>query len=390
MVGLNNHQRTSFRMTPIRILLWGAKRCVRNCWRIMTISLEMYSKLAEITILKRFSSQNLGAAVVSLKWLNTCDPDKDRALGVKRCLRTYWWIITISLEFYSKLVEITNVQKLGSFEIKVIKCLQTYIWDVIPLARMFGPQVQPYGRWLSSPLRDHSRCNSHTFVAIFSVTILDCKKSFDHDDVVLPCQQRLGRSRRWRFQGSVYLFIDIEALVGVRRLRHHSFRSQSFCRVFTLPCEVWQGKPCHLYFDLEFNRRVNTEADGEAMVDLLLSEVETAFLDIYGLKYDPLWTVELDSSTQGLLPALVPWHAFHSISFDSIPFPFYLNVFTEDDKIAMRLDKFSSQSFGCFFFDLHYFRDMDFHVILTCTCLGLKLPYIFPFALGFNSTSLYL
>ncbi|BBN17832.1 DNA-directed primase/polymerase protein [Marchantia polymorpha subsp. ruderalis] len=61
---------------------------------------------------------------------------------------------------------------------------------------------------------------------------------------------------------------------------------------------IQEGKPCHMYFDLEFNRKANIEADGEAMVDILLSVVQKAFLDIYALEYDPSWTIELDSTTE--------------------------------------------------------------------------------------------
>jgi len=62
---------------------------------------------------------------------------------------------------------------------------------------------------------------------------------------------------------------------------------------------IWQGRPCHLYFDLEFDLLANSEANGEAMVDTLLSLTSRTFLDVFGLHYDPSWTLELDSSTAG-------------------------------------------------------------------------------------------
>lgn len=62
---------------------------------------------------------------------------------------------------------------------------------------------------------------------------------------------------------------------------------------------VWQGRPCHLYFDLEFNIRANPNATGEAMVDTLLSVMSDILLDVFSLHYEPSWTVELDSSTAG-------------------------------------------------------------------------------------------
>eukprot|EP00249_Psilotum_nudum_P013456 c24342_g1_i1 orf=428-2221(+) len=61
---------------------------------------------------------------------------------------------------------------------------------------------------------------------------------------------------------------------------------------------IREGLPCHLYFDLEYNCVANKGLNGEAMVDLLLSEVSKALLDIYSLKYEPTWTVELDSTTE--------------------------------------------------------------------------------------------
>jgi hypothetical protein len=63
---------------------------------------------------------------------------------------------------------------------------------------------------------------------------------------------------------------------------------------------IWQGRPCHLYFDLEFNTLANAEADGEAMVDTLLSITGRTLLDVFNLHYDPSWTLELDSSTAGM------------------------------------------------------------------------------------------
>lgn len=60
---------------------------------------------------------------------------------------------------------------------------------------------------------------------------------------------------------------------------------------------IREGSPCHLYFDLEFNRTLNVEANGVAMVDLLLSVISDSMLDIYGLQFETDWTIELDSST---------------------------------------------------------------------------------------------
>ncbi|GFY84150.1 DNA primase [Actinidia rufa] len=59
-----------------------------------------------------------------------------------------------------------------------------------------------------------------------------------------------------------------------------------------------QGSPCHLYFDLEFNKRDNAEKHGDEMVDLLISVVFDALADKYSIQGEHDWIVELDSSTE--------------------------------------------------------------------------------------------
>ncbi|KAH9677548.1 DNA primase [Citrus sinensis] len=61
---------------------------------------------------------------------------------------------------------------------------------------------------------------------------------------------------------------------------------------------IQEGLPCHLYFDLEFNKRVNPENHGDEMVDLLISVTLEALFDKYSIKGDEDWIVELDSSTE--------------------------------------------------------------------------------------------
>ncbi|CAM6107019.1 unnamed protein product [Calypogeia fissa] len=108
---------------------------------------------------------------------------------------------------------------------------------------------------------------------------------------------------------------------------------------------IQDGKPCHLYFDLEFNRKINTDADGETMVDLLLSKVGTTFLDIYGLKYDPSWTVELDSSTEDKfsrhLVIRVPHLAFENNS--------HVGAFVGEICKRIHHSKDSNKDFSCLF-----------------------------------------
>lgn len=72
-----------------------------------------------------------------------------------------------------------------------------------------------------------------------------------------------------------------------------------------------QGLPCHLYFDLEFNKRVNPEKDGDEMVDLLISVILEGINEKYSITGDPEWIVELDSSTDGMdFSLLCPCRSF--------------------------------------------------------------------------------
>lgn len=61
---------------------------------------------------------------------------------------------------------------------------------------------------------------------------------------------------------------------------------------------IQEGLPCHLYFDLEFNKRDNAEKDGDEMVDLLISVILEALLEKYSIHGSEEWVVELDSSTE--------------------------------------------------------------------------------------------
>ncbi|KAL5746421.1 hypothetical protein ACOSP7_027567 [Xanthoceras sorbifolium] len=61
---------------------------------------------------------------------------------------------------------------------------------------------------------------------------------------------------------------------------------------------IQEGLPCHLYFDLEFNKKDNAEKNGEEMVDLLISVTLEALHDKYCIEGNEDWVVELDSSTE--------------------------------------------------------------------------------------------
>lgn len=61
---------------------------------------------------------------------------------------------------------------------------------------------------------------------------------------------------------------------------------------------IRQGRPCHLYFDLEYELEENSEKDGAAMVTYIIEEVSKLFLERCAVSMDPDRDVlELDSST---------------------------------------------------------------------------------------------
>ncbi|XP_010261360.1 PREDICTED: DNA-directed primase/polymerase protein isoform X5 [Nelumbo nucifera] len=61
---------------------------------------------------------------------------------------------------------------------------------------------------------------------------------------------------------------------------------------------IQEGLPCHLYFDLEFNKRANDGKNGDEMVDLLISIILDALFDKYSIQGNQEWIIELDSSTE--------------------------------------------------------------------------------------------
>lgn len=72
------------------------------------------------------------------------------------------------------------------------------------------------------------------------------------------------------------------------------------CCLLTIIISDFQGLSCHLYFDLEFNKRENPDKNGDEMVDLLLDVVFDALLEKYSITGNKDWVVELDSSTDGI------------------------------------------------------------------------------------------
>jgi len=61
-----------------------------------------------------------------------------------------------------------------------------------------------------------------------------------------------------------------------------------------------QGSPCHIYFDLEFETRLNKKRDADEMVDILVAVVFSALYDKYSIEAQEEWITELDSSTEGV------------------------------------------------------------------------------------------
>ncbi|XP_070016280.1 uncharacterized protein [Nicotiana sylvestris] len=64
---------------------------------------------------------------------------------------------------------------------------------------------------------------------------------------------------------------------------------------------IQEGLPCHLYFDLEFNKRENAAKNGDEMVDLLIQVIFDAVKEKYCLEGNDDWVVELDSSNEVLV-----------------------------------------------------------------------------------------
>ncbi|MEW5300383.1 MAG: hypothetical protein WDW36_003318 [Sanguina aurantia] len=61
---------------------------------------------------------------------------------------------------------------------------------------------------------------------------------------------------------------------------------------------IRQERPCHLYFDLEFQRACNPRIDGDALVALLVELIGEVLQEVFGIRLKPSkWVTELDSTT---------------------------------------------------------------------------------------------
>ncbi|RCV12959.1 hypothetical protein SEVIR_2G319800v4 [Setaria viridis] len=61
---------------------------------------------------------------------------------------------------------------------------------------------------------------------------------------------------------------------------------------------IQEGSPCHIYFDLEFDTRLNKKRDADEMVDILVAVIFSALHDKYSIEAQEEWITELDSSTE--------------------------------------------------------------------------------------------
>ncbi|KAL4448454.1 hypothetical protein ABPG75_005673 [Micractinium tetrahymenae] len=79
---------------------------------------------------------------------------------------------------------------------------------------------------------------------------------------------------------------------------------------------IRQGRPCHLYFDLEFATADNPGLDGEAATDAVVALVGEQLRGSFQLDLQPGWVLELDSSTEAKfsrhLVVRIPGAAFAS------------------------------------------------------------------------------
>ncbi|KAM0880000.1 hypothetical protein ACQ4PT_033872 [Festuca glaucescens] len=65
---------------------------------------------------------------------------------------------------------------------------------------------------------------------------------------------------------------------------------------------IQEGSPCHIYFDLEFNAKINQERDADEMVDILVAVTFSALHDKYSIEGQEEWIIELDSSNEVFTP----------------------------------------------------------------------------------------
>ncbi|KAG7014744.1 DNA-directed primase/polymerase protein [Cucurbita argyrosperma subsp. argyrosperma] len=102
----------------------------------------------------------------------------------------------------------------------------------------------------------------------------------------------------------VHIFSYQDHFNGQRRFLVSSYsefwhRYKSMDSKFRHHYEVIQeGAPCHLYFDLEYSKRIHTGKNEDVMVDSLISVVLEALNEKYSIQGSFDWILELDSSNE--------------------------------------------------------------------------------------------
>ncbi|XP_020689294.1 DNA-directed primase/polymerase protein isoform X2 [Dendrobium catenatum] len=117
-----------------------------------------------------------------------------------------------------------------------------------------------------------------------------------------PRQEEAFRFARTHRNSNVFSYQD--HLTGKRRFLVSTYvefwrRYKSMDSKLRHHYEVIQeGHPCHLYFDLEFDKRLNIGRNVDEMVDILISVTLTAIYEKYSIQANHELVVELDSSTE--------------------------------------------------------------------------------------------
>lgn len=184
-------------------------------------------------------------------------------------------------------------------------------------------------------------------------------------------------------QEDVHLFCYQDHLNGYRRFLVTTY-TEFWQRYKTMDSKtrhfyevIQEGLPCHLYFDLEFNRKVNVGKNGDEMVDLLISTVLEALHEMYEILGHQDWIVELDSSTEDKfsrhLIIRIPKAAFkdnsHAGAFVSEICSRILNARGKDksyEKLFIAKDSITNESVGQLFVDnAVYSRNRCFRLHLS-------------------------
>ncbi|CAI9092308.1 OLC1v1027508C1 [Oldenlandia corymbosa var. corymbosa] len=120
--------------------------------------------------------------------------------------------------------------------------------------------------------------------------------------VTFPRQDEAMKYLKSHANGRVFCYQD--HVTGQRRFLVSTYKEfwQRYMQMnpkFRHHYEVIQeGLPCHLYFDLEFDKKINLHKNGDEMVDLLISVVFDVLHEKYGIEGNLDCIVELDSSNE--------------------------------------------------------------------------------------------